>query len=577
MRRSLSALSLACGLCVGLLPPAAVAATTAADASTEMPDGSGPWVVQAYFDNEASLNLLLRRAAPWKANRREGVLTIEVENRFEYQRLLDEGFRVAIDAELTWEFNHPPQRLPNQITGIAGFTCYRTVEETYAAASSLASNFPAIAEIVDIGDSWAKVQNSANGYDLRVLRLTNRAIPGPKPVHFLQGGIHAREYVTSETVTRYAEWLVNQYATNPDVSWVLDHSEVQVLMIANPDGRKIAETSTTRSQRKNRNLNFCAGGGTSIGVDLNRNYPFDWAGPGSSNAPCDDIFRGPGAASEVESTAIIAHLRAVYPDQRGENPATPGGDLTTPVPLDAHGIYMDVHSNAASTWYSWGNSAVLAPNANQLATLGRKLSFFNGYTPEPGANGGAIGGATDDFIYGTLGVPAFTIEMDGSTFWPSCTTYESAIVQKNLNAFWMASRLVRAPLRLAAGPEILNVNVVPASIDSSAQATVTLTANDARFNNSAGTEPTQAVASVGVYLAPPWEAGATPVAAMSASDGAFNASTENATWSLSGSLLVPGRQRVWFQATDAAGNKGPVAAAFVTLTEAGQVFRDGFE
>ena len=84
-----------------------------------------------------------------------------------------------------------------------------------ATADQLVAQAPQIAQIVDIGDSWKKTQNAAQGYDLRVLRLTNRSIPGPKPVHYLQGGIHAREYVTSETVTRYAEFLVSRYGVIP--------------------------------------------------------------------------------------------------------------------------------------------------------------------------------------------------------------------------------------------------------------------------------------------------------------------------------------------------------------------------
>ena len=39
------------------------------------------------------------------------------------------------------------------------------------------------------------------------------------------------------------------------MTWLLDSQEVQLLLIANPDGRKVAETQSTRLQRKNRNEN----------------------------------------------------------------------------------------------------------------------------------------------------------------------------------------------------------------------------------------------------------------------------------------------------------------------------------
>lgn len=571
--RTLTAVLLALTL---MTPVEAARIDTSGDRpSAEMPTGTGPWVVRAYYREDRSLNLLLRRAAPWRVDRKTGVLLIEVENRFEYQRMLDEGFRVAIDPALTQSMYNPVKSLPGQINGIAGYTCYRTVEESLSSAQQLVAAHPGIAELVDIGDSWKKRQNSAQGYDLWALRLTNRAIVGAKPVHYLQGAIHAREYVTAETVLRYGEWLAAQYDVNPDVTWVLDHQEVIIVFQANPDGRKVAEISSTRSQRKNRNENFCSTGGVLLGVDLNRNYPFDWGGAGSSGTACNEVYRGPSAASEFESQALIAYLRQIFPDQRAENP---GVDLTTPVSLDATGIYMDVHSNAGTTWWPWGNvDGVLAPNATQLQTLGRKIAYYNGLTPEQSNAGGAIGGATDDFTYGTLGVAAFTIEMDGSSFWPTCSTYESSLAPTTLDGFFMASKLARAPYRWAAGPELINLSAAPAVVAVGGSVTISARADDARFNNTVGTEPAQAVTGVALYTVPPWQAGATPLLQLQPTDGAFNSNAENASISVPASALAPGRQLVYLRATDAAGNQGPVAAVFVTVGAPDPVYANGFE
>ena len=41
-----------------------------------------------------------------------------------------------------------------------------------------------------------------------------------------------------------------------------------------------------------------------MGVDLNRNFGYHWGGPGASDDPCSDFFRGSGAFSEPESQAI---------------------------------------------------------------------------------------------------------------------------------------------------------------------------------------------------------------------------------------------------------------------------------
>ena len=57
-------------------------------------------------------------------------------------------------------------------TGIPRYPCYRTVEETFAAAESIVANNPTLARWVDVGDSWLKTEGRP-GYDMMVLVLTN--------------------------------------------------------------------------------------------------------------------------------------------------------------------------------------------------------------------------------------------------------------------------------------------------------------------------------------------------------------------------------------------------------------------
>ena len=62
------------------------------------------------------------------------------------------------------------------------------MEEIYAFLDQKVDRFPGLAEKVDIGDSWCNPTlalppaPTRNGYDLFVLHITNRSIPGPKPV-----------------------------------------------------------------------------------------------------------------------------------------------------------------------------------------------------------------------------------------------------------------------------------------------------------------------------------------------------------------------------------------------------------
>ena len=190
------------------------------------------------------------------------------------------------------------------------------MEETYAAAAAIAANHPALATWSDVGDSWEKSVGQSDGYDMMVLKLTNSTIGGDKPKLFITAAIHAREYTTAEMATRFAEYLVNNYGTDADVTWILDHHEVHLILQMNPDGRKEAEAGS--SWRKNTNENYCGATSVNRGADLNRNYSFYWnyCSGCSSGTPCDLTYRGPSAGSEPETQAVQNYLLSIFPDQR---------------------------------------------------------------------------------------------------------------------------------------------------------------------------------------------------------------------------------------------------------------------
>lgn len=195
----------------------------------------------------------------------------------EYQRLVDAGYLVAIDSEGTAQLAVDIAQVQQvaaagaqAITTIPGYACYRTVEETYSSLAALAAANSQLATWTDIGDSWEKVTPSgAAGYDMYALKLTNSAMPGPKPKFLLIAAIHAREYATAELATRFAEELVAKYNVDPDVTWLLDYFEIHIIPQVNPDGRKKAETGLL--WRKNTDNNDGCNTSSSWGTDLNRN------------------------------------------------------------------------------------------------------------------------------------------------------------------------------------------------------------------------------------------------------------------------------------------------------------------
>ena len=121
--------------------------------------------------------------------------------------------------------------------------------EELAQLDRIVADHPDLATWTDVGDSWEKTDDPANGWDMMVLKLTRSAVPGPKPALFLSCAIHAREYTTAELCTRFAEELVAGYGSDADATWILDHHEVHLLLVTNPDGRKQAETGLSWRNR----------------------------------------------------------------------------------------------------------------------------------------------------------------------------------------------------------------------------------------------------------------------------------------------------------------------------------------
>ena len=178
-------------------------------------------IVRVYYEDIEDIRPLHEYDLLEYNNREEQYVLLAIDST-EYAELLENGYRVETDAMRTEEIFGPREISPDQQTAIPGFPCYRTVEETYAMAEQIVADHPDLATWIDTGDSWEKL-NGLGGYDLRVLRLTNAAIPGPKPKLFLTGSIHAREYTPAELLNRFAEDLANRYGINADITWLLDY------------------------------------------------------------------------------------------------------------------------------------------------------------------------------------------------------------------------------------------------------------------------------------------------------------------------------------------------------------------
>jgi carboxypeptidase T len=445
---------------------------------------------------------------------------------------------------------------------IDGFPCYETVEETFAAAQAIVAKYPKLAKWNDVGDSWQKTQGTG-GYDIGVLKLTNADVGGKKPILFINTAIHAREYATAPLALEAARRMTDGYGNDADLTWILDHHEVHLMLHTNPDGRKKAETGLL--WRKNTNTNYCGATSNLRGADLNRNFEFTWnttGGVGSSGNECSETYRGPSAGSEPETQVMEAYVRSLWPDRRGT-------DLDDKAPNKTSGVHIDIHSVAKLVLWPYGERTKPAPNGAAMEEMGRRLAYFNDYMPMQSIGLYPTDGTTSGVSYGELGVANFTIELGETSFFESCSVYDAKVRPDNLQALRYAAKVVRTPYITPGGPDVTSVSLSDNAADKSVPAgtKVKLTANttDLRFSNNNGTAATQNITQAEYYIdTPPWQAGANAVA-LKAADGSFDSKTEDASGTIDTTGLGSGKHLVFVRARDASNTWGPFTASFLRI------------
>jgi carboxypeptidase T len=593
----------------GILFAAAIAVVTL---NTALAD---EWIVEAHYQDHAALARAAALFGHVIVDDSRGVLRVSTDDNG-MRALTDAGLKVDIDEAATAKLRANTQRVATARARIAaggapllnsggyatipGYQCFRSIAGTYATMDDLAADHPGIVAIDDIGPTWEKTQNAADGFEMEALRITNFSTIGadperPKMVVF--SSIHAREYSPAEVDTRFAEYLVNGYGSDPEATWLVDHNDFHVVLLANPDARVLAEQQIYQRKNMDTIKGPCGEEDESYqpGIDLNRNFPFHWNitnGQGSSSDTCDQTFRGPsvpGSPSvqgvpEPETQNLMQYVAGtcdssgacsggLFADRRDGpmDPPSVGGDGGAAAPVDTTGFFVDIHSNAALVLWPWGDTSSPAPNQTALRTLGRRIAYFNGYTPEQSDQLYPTDGTTDDTMYGLLGVPGFTIETNGSDFFEDCGTFDSDTAPRNIQALRYAARTLHAGYELPAGPDTVSVAAGSDLIATGDPIAITAHLDSSRFNQSNGSQPVHPIASAAAYIDQlPWEAGANPQS-LSPTDGAFDSPVEDADGSLASTGLGAGRHLIYVQGTDDVDNAGTPNAAIVDTADADQI------
>jgi len=316
----------------------------------------------------------------------------------------------------------------------AGFGIYHTWSENIAFVDSLRLLYPQV-----VSAKWSLGQ-TLEGRDIWCFRVSaNPDVDEDEPEIMIDGLHHAREVMASEFPIMFAEYLAVNYGTDPEITYLLDHRELYIVPIVNPDGFVHNETTNPNGGgmwRKNRRDN---GDGT-IGVDVNRNYPYMWGldDSGSSPDPGSEVYRGPSAGSELETQAIMGFI-----DSR---------EIRT---------HDSIHTYSNLTLYPWGYTSSPTPDGAVFDFMAAEMTKFNGYQAgQPGDILYDVNGGTFDWTYGDqtnhTAVFSFTNEIGGGSdgFWPP-ENRRQALFTENI---WPHIYLMRVagPWMVARTPVILN-------------------------------------------------------------------------------------------------------------------------
>jgi len=416
-------------------------------------------------------------------------------------------YAMVEDVEETSSFHRyaqTPHIQDQRADTISGFPCYHNLEGMITFMRELETRAAAIdsleVQVIDIGDSYEKTVNPTRGHDILALRITGSGVADrgwltDKGIVFITCGIHAREYSPPELCARWAESLVNGYQQqNTDITSVLDHTEIHMIIESNPDGRVIAESNQAAYHRKNTR----PGCSYSIGVDLNRNFPFQWGvGSGSSGSKCSQIYRGTAPASEPEVQAIVNHADRVFPrSQRKDDPSS-ALTLDDPYPEGSTvGVYYDIHAYTNLIIWPWTYEERTTGNEESIQAAARKLKSFNGYAlagPTQPDFIYAASGTTADYFYGELGALSFGYEL-GTAFYQDCQTFENSIVPDNIPGFLYTAKISTRPYSLAKGPDVIALTTAT----NANTLDVTVTVSDSSLSAGPGNHPpsTQSIASI---------------------------------------------------------------------------------
>lgn len=284
--------------------------------------------------------------------------------------------------------------------GFGSMGGFYTFQEAIAQLDSMYAQYPnLITQKFSIG-------TTIEGRQIWAVKISdNPNINENEPAVGFDALIHAREPQSMMTLIYFMYYLLENYGTNPEVTYLVDNREIYCIPVFNADGYEYNRTTNPSGGgmwRKNRRLN--AGG--SYGIDLNRNFSYKWGydNTGSSPDPTSESYRGTAPFSEPEAQAVSQFFAS-------KNVST----------------HFNMHTYSDAILYPWGYINALTPDSLTYKEFANDMAAYNGY--QVGNSYQILGypsnGSVRDWMYGEQTakgkVFGYTIEIGSSSdgFWPA--------------------------------------------------------------------------------------------------------------------------------------------------------------
>jgi carboxypeptidase T len=265
--------------------------------------------------------------------------------------------------------------------------------------------FPQLAKVYVIG-------HSLEGKEILAIHLTDQAHRSREKESVLFNAMHhAREVMTAEVAVDIINYLTQGVGRDRRVAGWLSKYNIWVVPMLNPDGNERVWTSDTMWRKNTRDGH---------GVDINRNYAYDWGKcSGSSGSKGSPVYRGAAPASEPETQALINLATRIRPKfsisyhSYSELVIYPFGCDPKRVPADDAAVYYKVGKDLAQ----------------KLTTDSGKGTYRVGTSYELLYN---VDGGDIDWLYDNLKTMAFVIEVNSTSagFQPPYSLRDPTVIRQ---------------------------------------------------------------------------------------------------------------------------------------------------